>query len=338
MEHLTYASYSVITMSSPAAARSKGKFVLSPLTKNLTADAFKRALVAMVNQADHKLRAMENALLRSLCAHHVCVEKHRVANAGGAYTAPTAQEIEAWKAPCTCLPGQVAPGAQLVCACGSDKTYSGAIADYEQAISRDQIKNSVSQASNPAGIKARTSDLKFKGTEMHQDFLAAILAQTDKLSFLKHCRELKAVDQFYSDFEVLDPDALALPHLWPLYDLLAEVFLTLSRPSSDHGANHFARFFEPPDPHKSLADYQSHIKPAVDYLQALQITDAAVLRDHLEAVSIINFITTCAHCKTSPKDISSAYLDVQRKIEAEQARDTTPITMQSLSHSKKSFA
>ena len=215
-----------------------------------------------------------------------------------------------------------------MCACGSDKTYSGAIADYEQAISRDQIKNSVSQASNPAGIKARTSDLKFKGTEMHQDFLAAILAQTDKLSFLKHCRELKAVDQFYSDFEVLDPDALALPHLWPLYDLLAEVFLNLSRPSSDHGANHFARFFEPPDPHKSLADYQSHIKPAVDYLQALQITDAAVLRDHLEAVSIINFITTCAHCKTSPKDISAAYLDVQRKIEAEQARDTTPITMQ----------
>ena len=208
------------------------------------------------------------------------------------------------------------------------KTYSGAIADYEQAISRDQIKNSVSQASNQAGIKARTSDLKFKGTEMHQDFLAAILAQTDKLSFLKHCRELKVVDQFYSDFEVLDPDALALPHLWPLYDLLAEVFLTLSRPSSDHGANHFARFFEPPDPHKSLADYQSHIKPAVDYLQALQITDAAVLRDHLEAVSIINFITTCAHCKTSPKDISSAYLDVKRKIEAEPARDTTPITMQ----------
>ena len=174
-------------MSSPAAARTKGKFVLCPLTKTLTADAFKRALVAMVNQADHKLRAMENALLRSLCAHHVCVEKHRVANAGGAYTAPTAQEIEAWKAPCSCLPGQVAPGAQLVCACGSDKTYSGAIADYEQAISRDQIKNSVSQASNPAGIKARTSDLKFKGTEMHQDFLAAILAQTDKLSFLKHC-------------------------------------------------------------------------------------------------------------------------------------------------------
>ena len=71
-----------------------------------------------------------------------------------------------------------------MCTCGSDKTYSGAIADYEQAISRDQIKNSVSQASNPAGIKARTSDLKFKGTEMHKDFLAAILAQTDKLPSL----------------------------------------------------------------------------------------------------------------------------------------------------------
>ena len=42
------------------------------------------------------------------------------------------------------------------------------------------------------------------------------------------------------------------------------------------------------DPRKSLADYQSHIKPAVDYLQALQITDAAVLRDHLGTVSIIN--------------------------------------------------
>ena len=80
-------------MSSPAAASSKGKFVLSPLTKTLTADAFKRALVAMVNQADHKLRAMESALLPSLCAHHVCVEKHRVANAGGAYTAPTAADI-----------------------------------------------------------------------------------------------------------------------------------------------------------------------------------------------------------------------------------------------------
>jgi hypothetical protein len=80
-------------MSSPAAARSKGKFVLSPLKKTLTADGFKQALVMMVNQADHKLRAMKSALLRSLCAHHVCVEKHCVANAGGAHTAPTATEI-----------------------------------------------------------------------------------------------------------------------------------------------------------------------------------------------------------------------------------------------------
>ena len=119
------------------------------------------------------------------------------------------------------------------------------------------------------------------------------------------------MDQFYTDLRELDPDALAFPHLWPLYDLLAEVFLTLSRPSSDHGANHFARFFEPPDPHKSLADYQSHIKPAVDYLQALQITDAAVLRDHLEAVLIINFImiTTCDHCKTA----QGHFIDVPRR-------------------------
>ena len=175
-------------MSSPAAARSKGKFVLSPLTRTITADGFRRALVAMVNQADHKLRAMESALLRSLCAHHVCLEKHRVANAGGAYTAPTAAEIAEWKSPCSCQPGQVASGSQLVCTCGSDKTYSGAITDYEQAISRDQIKNSVSQANIQvaAGIRARTSDLnlKFKGTEMHQDFLDAILAQTDKLPSL----------------------------------------------------------------------------------------------------------------------------------------------------------
>ena len=137
---------------------------------------------------------MESALLRSLCAHHVCVEKHRVANAGGAYTAPTALEIAEWKAACTYQPAQVPTGGQFECTCGSDKTYSGAIADYEQAISRDQIKNSVSQANNPAGLKARTRDLKFKGTEMHQDFLDTILAQTDKLPSFKHCRELKAVD------------------------------------------------------------------------------------------------------------------------------------------------
>jgi hypothetical protein len=225
-----------------------------------------------------------------------------------------------------------------VCTCGSDKIYSGAIADYEQSISRDQIKNSVSQAGNPAGIKARTSDLKFKSTEMLQDFLAAIFAQTDKLSSLKHCRELKAVDQFYSDFEVLDPDALALPHLWPLYDLLAEVFLTLSRPSSDHGANHFARFFEPPDPRKSLADYQSHIKPAVDYLQALQITDAAVLRDHLEAVSIINFITTCAHYKTSPRTFHRRTSTFNGKLKLSKRETSLPSLCNVFFLTKKSFA
>ena len=74
-------------MSSPTAARSKGKFVLSPLKRTLAPDGFKRAMVAMINQADHKLRAMESALLRSLCVNHFCVEKHRVANAGGAYHA-----------------------------------------------------------------------------------------------------------------------------------------------------------------------------------------------------------------------------------------------------------
>ena len=56
------------------------------------------SVVAMVTQADHKLRLMESALLLLICAHHVCVEKHRVANAGGAYTAPTAMEIAEWKA------------------------------------------------------------------------------------------------------------------------------------------------------------------------------------------------------------------------------------------------
>ena len=88
---------------------------------------------------------------------------------------------------------------------------------------------------------------------MHQDFLDAILARTDKLPSLKHCRELKVVDQHFTDLGEFDPDVLAFPHLWPLYELLAEVFLTLSRPSSDHSANHFARFFEPTDPRKSLA-------------------------------------------------------------------------------------
>jgi hypothetical protein len=95
-----------------------------------------------------------------------------------------------------------------------------------------QIKNS--QANTPADIRARTSDLKFKGTEMHQDFkfLDDILAQTDKLPSLKHCRELKVVDQHFTDLGELDPDAHAFPHLWPLYELLAEGFLTLSRSSS----------------------------------------------------------------------------------------------------------
>ena len=46
------------------------------------------------------------------------------------------------------------------------------------------------------------------------------------------------MDQHFTDLGELDPDALAFPHLWPLYKLLAEGFLTLSRPSSDHSANH----------------------------------------------------------------------------------------------------
>ena len=111
----------------------------------------------MVTQADHKLRVMQSALLRSLCAHHVCVEKHCVANAGGAYTDPTSMEIAEWKAACTCHPVQVPPGGQFECTCGIDKTYSGDItaADYEQAISCDQIKNTVSQANNSAGLTVK---------------------------------------------------------------------------------------------------------------------------------------------------------------------------------------
>jgi hypothetical protein len=189
------------------------------------------------------------------------------------------------------------------------------------------VKNSVSQLNNAAGIKARASDLKFKVAEMHTDFIDAILAECVKLDSLKHCRELKAVDAYYKGLSEIDPDTIAFPHLWPLYELIDEVFLTLNRPSSDHGENHFARLFEPPNVHLSLASYQSHIKPAIDYLQSLQITDTVVLRDHLEAVSNVNFIAACAHNKASPKDISSAYLTILCSIENEQAKDTNTFTM-----------
>ena len=125
----------------------------------------------------------------------------------------------------------------------------------------------------------------------------------------------------------IDQNRIAFPHLWPFYELIAELLFTLNRPSSDHDENHFTRLFEPPDIHSSLASYQSHIKPAIDYLQSLQITDTAVLRDHLEAVSNVNFIAACAHNKASPKDISSAYLTILRSIENEQAKDTNAFTM-----------
>jgi len=159
------------------------------------------------------------------------------------------------------------------------------------------------------------------------DLIDVILAECMKLDSLKHCRELKAVDAYFKDLSEIAPDTIAYPHLWPLYEVIAEVFLTLNRPSSDHGENHFARLFEPPNVHLSLVSYQSHIKPAIDYLQSLQITDTAVLHDHIEAVSNVNFIAACAHNKASPKDISSAYLTILRSIQNEQAKDTNAFTM-----------
>ena len=142
-------------MSSPGARASSKRFVLPAFKKTQTSDDFRMALVKMVHTADHKLRAVETALVCSLCAHHLRVEKHRAANAGAAYTAPTAAEIAIWCGPCTCAD-------PLACTCESDSTYRNAIEDYEGAIVRDQVKNSVSQANTPAGIKARASDLKFK--------------------------------------------------------------------------------------------------------------------------------------------------------------------------------
>jgi hypothetical protein len=307
-------------MSSSGARASSKRFVLPALKKTQTSDEFKRALVKMVNTADHKLRAMETALVRALCAHHTRVEKHRAANVGAAYTAPTAAQIAIWCGPCSCAD-------PLACACENDKTYCIAIENYEGSIVQDQVKNSILQANNSAGTKARASDLKFKVGQMHEDFIDAILVECVKLDSLKHCRELKVVDAYYKDLSQIDPDTIAFPHLWPLYELIAEVFLTLNRPSSDHGENHFARLLDPPNVHLSLASYQSHIKPAIDYLQSLQITDTVVLRDHLEAVSNINFIAACAHNKASPKDISSVYLTILRSIENEQAKDTNVFTM-----------
>jgi hypothetical protein len=161
------------------------------------------ALVKMVHTADHKLRAVETALVRSLCAHHLRVEKHRAANAGAAYTAPTAEKIAIWCGPCTSAD-------PLACTCKSDSTYHNAIEDYEGDIVRDQVRNSVSQANTPAGIKARASDLKFKVAEMHTDFIDTILAECVKLDSLKHCRELKAVDACYKDLSEIDPDTISL--------------------------------------------------------------------------------------------------------------------------------
>jgi hypothetical protein len=107
--------------------------------------------------------------------------------------------------------------------------------------------------------------------------------------------------------------------LWDVIDTVNKQKLTAN---TSAGA-----LFEPPDVYSSIHEHKDKIGPALRALNDAKLASAAALLDHLEAISLANFVTTCANSAALAMAYREAYQLGANDLSDLMANDPTPLTV-----------
>jgi hypothetical protein len=95
-------------------------------------------------------------------------------------------------------------------------------------------------------------------------------------------------------YSVITPDMAV--HIWslPAVQLLVDIFDTVYKQKLTANES-AAALFLPPNIHHSIQQHKDIITPALRALNDAKLTTAEDVLNHLQALSLANFVTTCAN-------------------------------------------
>jgi hypothetical protein len=141
-----------------------------------------------------------------------------------------------------------------------------------------------------------------------------------------HLKELKYIVEDKLAYNVIT--AAMATNLWSLpgVRLLWDVIDTVNKQKLTANTS-AAALFEPPDVYSSIHEHNEKIGPALRALNDAKLASAAALLDHLEAISVANFVTTCANSAALTMAYREAYQLGANDLSDLMATDPTPLTV-----------
>ncbi len=117
-------------------------------------------------------------------------------------------------------------------------------------------------------------------------------------------------------------------HIWSLstVQLLVDIIDTVYKQKLTANES-AAALFLPPDINHSIQQHKDRIAPALRALNDAKLTTAEEVLSHLQALSLANFVTTCANSTELPKGYRDAYQLGANVLSDLRASDPTPLTV-----------
>jgi hypothetical protein len=154
--------------------------------------------------------------------------------------------------------------------------------------------------------------------------LASLLEACQEDARFSHLEEMPYVKEDRLAYNVITVDMSTNVWKIPGVRLLFDIIDTFTRQKLTATTN-AAALFDAPDPWSSLSDHRTKIAPALRALGDAKLLTATELIAHLEALSIANFVNTCANNKDIPASSREAYQLGANDLSDLLADDPTPL-------------
>jgi hypothetical protein len=159
--------------------------------------------------------------------------------------------------------------------------------------------------------------------------LAALLEACQEDARFSHLKQMPYVKEDRLAYNVITVDMAT--NVWniPGVQLLFDIIDTVTRQKLTATTN-AAALFEAPDCWSSLSEHRTKIAPSLRALGDAKLLTATVFIAHMEALSIANFVNTCAKNKDVLASYREAYQLGANDLNDLLADEPTPLTMEKM--------
>ena len=180
-------------------------------------------------------------------------------------------------------------------------------------------------AGNAEKAAAKQSELQATASAI----LAALLEACSSDARFSHLKESPYIKEDRLAYNVITDDMVK--NIWciPGVRLLFDIIDTVTRQKLTVTSS-VSALFDTPSVWLSLAEHRDKIGPPLRALGASRLPTASALITHLEALSIANFVTTCANGAELPQSYREAYQLGANDLSDILAKDPTPITVETM--------